>query len=275
MNLKFMINDYILIWNLLFQASISESLYKLKQKLWLNYKTEYNDTYKEKVTMLKDPKNFIPSNDLIYNIMLSNKEYEKLKKQAEKYRLEIMGIWDKNKKENNSFIKDIIRKDISDINVYIVNKETNTIDTTGLNKDAKSLIIGKDINKQDPYEIILLLLSNILEKEIKNYTIETEIYKKAILELAILNEYASNLNKRSCYLTGTPSLSSLKRSIYPYWLMYLGVPKEELLDRMMRDNIAFDLDLYPYEKELKKMNIEEFIDFCFRNKNHINKLEHL
>ena len=199
MNLKFMINDYILIWNLLFQASISESLYKLKQKLWLNYKTEYNDTYKEKVTMLKDPKNFIPSNDLIYNIMLSNKEYEKLKKQAEKYRLEIMGIWDKNKKENNSFIKDIIRKDISDINVYIVNKETNTIDTTGLNKDAKSLIIGKDINKQDPYEIILLLLSNILEKEIKNYTIETEIYKKAILELAILNEYASNLNKRSCY----------------------------------------------------------------------------
>lgn len=271
MNLKFMLNDYILIWNLLFQASISESIYKLKQKLWLNYKEEYNNTYKEKVTMLKDPKNFIPSNDLIYNIMLSNKEYEKLKKQAEKYRLEIMRLWDKSKKNTNNLMTNIIRKDIGEINIYVVNKETNTIDTTGLTKDAKSLIIGKDINKQDPNEILLLLLNNILSKEIKNYTIETDIFKQAILELAILNEHASNLNGRSCYLSGTPSLSSMKRDIYPYWLMYLRVPKDELLNRMMRDNIAFDMDKYPYAKDLGKMNIEEFIDFCIRNKKHIIK----
>jgi len=272
MNLKFMINDYILIWNLLFQASISESLYKLKQKLWLNYKTEYNDTYKEKVTMLKDPKNFIPSNDLIYNIMLDDKEYEKLKKHAEKYRLEIMKVWDKNKKTTANLMNNIIRKDIGTINVYVVNKETNTIDTTGLSSDSNSLIIGKEIGK-DQTEILLLLLMSILNKKLKNYTIETEVFKQAILELAVLNEHASNLSGRSCYLTGTPSLSSMKRNIYPYWLMYLGIPKEEFLNRMMHDNIAFEANKYPYEKELKKMNIEEFIDFCIRNKNHMLKID--
>ena len=61
----------------------------------------------------------------------------------------------------------------------------------------------------------------------------------------------------------------LKRWIYPYWLMYLGIPKDELLSRMMRDKIAFELDNYAYEKELVKMNLEEFIDFCIRNQKYI------
>ena len=38
---------------------------------------------------------------------------------------------------------------------------------------------------------------------------------------------------------------------------------------MMRDKIVFEADKYAYEKELKKMNIEEFIDFCIRNKRYI------
>ena len=51
--------------------------------------------------------------------------------------------------------------------------------------------------------------------------------------------------------------------------MYLGVPKGELANYMMRDKIVFELDKYAYEKELKKMNIEEFIDFCIRNQRYI------
>ena len=92
MNTNFIVNDYALIWNLLFQASISENIYKLKQKLWDTYKTEYNETYKDKELILKDVKNFIPNNDIIYNFLLENRNYEKLKKQVEKYRLEIMKI---------------------------------------------------------------------------------------------------------------------------------------------------------------------------------------
>ena len=57
--------------------------------------------------------------------------------------------------------------------------------------------------------------------------------------------------------------------LYPYWLMYLGVPNDELANYMMRDKIVFELNKYAYEKELKKMNIEEFIDFCIRNQRYI------
>ena len=57
MNIKFYVNDYVLVWNLLFQASISEQIYKLKQKLWTNYKEKYNNTYRDKNLILKDDKN--------------------------------------------------------------------------------------------------------------------------------------------------------------------------------------------------------------------------
>ena len=63
MNLKFVVNDYVLIWNLLFQASISENIHKFKQKIWINYKNEYNKTFKDNLLILKDPKNFIPDDD--------------------------------------------------------------------------------------------------------------------------------------------------------------------------------------------------------------------
>ena len=92
MNMKFMINDYILIWHLLFASSISESIYELKQKLWMNYKIEYNNVYKDKKQILKELKNFIPNDDTIYNFLLESKEYEKVKKQTEKYRIEIRNI---------------------------------------------------------------------------------------------------------------------------------------------------------------------------------------
>lgn len=276
MNLKFVVNDYVLIWNLLFGASISESIYKLKQKLWANYKTEYNNTYHDKYLILKDLKNFIPNDDTIYNIMLENKEYEKLQKSAEKYRLEVMKIWDTHKKQIVSSINKIIKKELNSYTILIVNKELNILDTTTpITGDNSSVIFGKKIEKKDSVAILLELLLGIMKKEIKDYKKENNDIKKAVIELAIINELATNLTGRSCYLTGDPSLSYMKRQLYPYWLMYLGVPKDEMLNYMMRDKIAFTVDKYAYEKELKKMDLEEFIDFCVRNKKYIIKPEML
>ena len=51
--------------------------------------------------------------------------------------------------------------------------------------------------------------------------------------------------------------------------MYLGVPQDQFEEYMMRDKIVFDVRKYAYEKELKKMDIEEFIEFCIRNKRYI------
>lgn len=265
MNTKFIVNDYALIWNLLFQASISETIYKLKQKLWETYKTEYNITFKDKRLILKDPKNFIPSDDTIYNILLENKDYEKIQKQAEKYRLEIMRLWDKNKKETNNLFKNIIRKAIPDYTMFVVCKELNIID----HPLQASLIVGKEIDKKDPLKTLLEMNMQIAMNCIKKYSEKDEPFKKAIVELAVLNEYATKISKRSCYLSGDPSLLVLKRWLYPYWLMYLGIKKEEFSSYMMRDKIAFDADKYAYEKELKKMDIEQFIDFCIRNQRYI------
>ena len=270
MKINFIINDYVLIWNLLFQASISESMHKLKQKLWKIYKEEYNNTNRDKDLILKDPKNFIPNDDTIYNTVLETKDYERIKKNAEKYRLEVMQIWDSKKKETQNLVKKIIKKDLGNYQILIVNRELNVIDATcSKNLPIKSIVFGKEIDKKEPSKIILEIVMTIINKEIKEYPKEQEDIKKAIIELAVLNEYATNMKGRSCYLSGSPELSEVKRQLYPYWLMFLGVPKTEFLNYMMRDNIAFDLDKYAYEKEMKKMDIEEFIDFCIRNKRYM------
>ena len=265
MNTKFIINDYALIWNLLFQASISDTISKMKAKLWETYRSEYNETYKDKMFIMKDYKNFIPNDDTIYNNVLEDKYYEKLKKQAEKYRMEIMKLWDTHKKEADRLMEKVVRIKIPEYTFFVVNKELGIVDhpTNG------SMVLGKGIDPKNPYMILYEIMMNIVMNNIKVYDEETKNFKKAIVELAVLNEYATDLNKRSCYLSGNPKLLSLKRWIYPYWLMYLGVSKEEFPTYMKRDKIFFDTLKYAYEKELKKMNLEEFIDFCIRNQRYI------
>ena len=267
MNAKFILNDYALIWNLLFQSSYSDTIYALKQKLWNTYKVEYNETFKDKNLIMKDPKNFIPNDDTIYNNVLEERGYEKIKKQTEKYRREIMKVWDKNKKETDNLYNNIIRKEMPEYTFFVVNKELNIIN----HPQEGSLVIGKKIDDHNPTSILLEMNMIILNNNIKKYKAEEAVYMKAILELAVLNEYATNLTKKSCYISGDNNLITLKRSLYPYWLMYLGVPKDKFLSYMMRDKISFDVKKYPYEKELKKMNIEEFIDFCIRNKRYMSR----
>ena len=265
MNTKFIVNDYVLIWNLLFQAAISETIYNLKQKLWDTYKDQYNAMFKDKAKILKDYKNFIPNDDTIYNILLTEKDYEKLRKRVDKYRLEVMKLWDKNKKVTDNLVSNILRLNIPNYNFFIVNKELNIID----HPTNDSLIIGKEIDSKDPLKLLLDINMSIASNNIKSYKEQYVKFKKTILELAIYNEYATRLTKRSCYQSGSPALSSLKRWLYPYWLMYLGVPQDEFPTYMMRDKIVFDTKKYAYEKELKKISIEEFIDFCIRNQRYI------
>ena len=276
MNLKFVVNDYVLIWNLLFQASISEKVHKLKQKLWINYKKEYNNTYRDKELILKDAKNFIPNDDTIYNIVLETKEYEKIKKDTEKYRNQVLKIWDNNKKEATKIIKSITRLDLKPYQVLVVNEHLDILDTTTV-KDAKinTVVLGKKVTADTSIKLLVELVFQILKRELKDYKVEYKDIVDAAIELAVLNEFPTRLTGRSHYLTGDPTLNYLKRQMYPYWLMYLGADKEEMLSFMMRDKIAFDVDKYAYEKELKKKDLLEFIDFCIRNQKYIVKINEL
>ncbi len=267
MNANFIVNDYVLIWTLLFGTSISETIYKLKQKIWKTYKNEYNEIFKDKDEILKDYKNFIPNDDTIYNIVLENIDYERIKKQTEKYRIEIMKLWDKKQKETENLVKNILRIKIPKYTVFIVSEELNVINHSQKDK----LIVGKQLEKNEPLRILIDINLSIAKNHLKKYKGEYENIKKTILELAVQNEYATRLLGRSCYQTGDPKLSSIKKWLYPYWLMYLGVSKEEFFSYMMRDKIVFEVEEYIYEPELKKMDIEEFIEFCIRNQRYIIK----
>ena len=44
---------------------------------------------------------------------------------------------------------------------------------------------------------------------------------------------------------------------------------------MNRDKIAFDVNKFPYETNLKNLDITDFIDFCIQNKKRIIREEQL
>lgn len=273
MNLNFLINDYILIWNVLFQASVSEPIYKLKQKLWDTYKEQYNNTYKDKAAILNDVKNYIPNDDTIYNIVLESNEYQNIRKEVEKYRLEIIKLWNK---KLSTQLKKITKRDFGTYTIYLIDNRLDILDLPTLTtKDIKTVILGKKIPEEEPVKIILLILEAILKKEINKYKNIDKNIANAIIEMAIENELATTISNISHYWTSQEKLLSIKRQIYPFWLMYLGISKEEMPKYMNRDKIAFDIDKFPYEKDLKNLDITGFIDFCIQNKKRMIREEQL
>lgn len=273
MNLNFIINDYILIWNVLFQASVSEPIYKLKQKLWDTYKEQYNNTYKDRVAILNDVKNYIPNDDTIYNIILESTEYQNIRKEVEKYRLELIKLWNK---KISTQLKKITKQDFEEYTIYLIDNRLEILELPTIStKDIKTIILGKKIPEEEPNKLILLLLEAILKKEINKYKDIDKNIANAIIEMAIENELATNISNISHYWTSEEKLLSIKRQIYPFWLMYLGISKEEMPKYMNRDKIVFDVNKFPYEKDLKNLDITGFIDFCIQNKKRIIREEQL
>lgn len=268
MKANFIVNEYILVWYILFNTLSNKNLCDTKKRLWKTFKNQYNATYKDKELILNNPKDFIPNNDIIYNILFENTEYQKIKKQTDKYRLKLLSIWDKNSKLTDYLYKNIIRKKVNNYTFFVVYNELNIIDFP---KDNVS-VIGLKLNERTPANYLLKLNLSLASKITKKYkNNENNNIRQAILELAILNEYASKILRSNCYLVGSHNLERIEHDIYPYWLMYLGVPRTEFKNRMLHDQVIFDTSKYTYNHQLKKLNIEEFIDFCIENKKDIIK----
>lgn len=276
MNLNFVLNDYVLIWNLLFSASISSNIQDFKQKLWKNYRHSYNDLFKEEEHILKDPKNYIPDDDTIFDMVRGSDIYKEIREETEKYRLELLHTWDKLKKDLSKNLKDILRFDIKLYHVLVVDKK---LDVIGMNipksRRVNTITWGNRIDSDNYTIAIINIIEHILRKELANYKSEYKDIVNAIIELAIDNELASRTLKRSVYLRGDKSLKYLKCQIYPYFLMYLGYSKEEILNRMMEDKIIFELDKYTFERGLATVDLKTFIDFCIKNQRHILKISEL
>ena len=276
MNLNFVLNDYVLIWNLLFGASISSNIQIFKQKLWKNYRHSYNDLYKEEEHILKDPKNYIPDDDTIFDMVKASDIYKEIREDTEKYRLELLHTWDKIKKDLNKNLKEILRFDIKLYHVLVVDKK---LDVIGMkipkSRRVNTITWGNRVDSDNYTLAIINIIEHIVRKELATYKSEYKDIVDAIIELAIDNELTSRTLNKSVYLRGDSSLKYLKRQLYPYFLMYLGYSKEEILNRMMEDKIIFELDKYTFERGLATVDLKTFINFCIKNQKHILKIKEL
>ena len=276
MNLNFVLNDYVLIWNLLFSASISSDIQIFKQKLWKNYRHSYNELYKEEELILKDPKNYIPDDDTIFDMVKASDIYKEIREETEKYRLDLLHTWDKIKKDLNKNLKEILRFDIKLYHVLVVDKK---LDVIGMkipkSRRVNTITWGNRVDSDNYTLAIINIIEHIVRKELANYQVEYKDLVDAVIELAIDNELASRLLNKSVYLKGDKHLKFLKCQLYPYFLMYLGYSKEEILNRMLRDKIVFELDKYTFERGLATIDLKAFIDFCIKHQKHILKINEL
>ena len=273
MNIEFLTNDYLLAWNLLFKPSFCEEVQKLKEKLWQNFPKQYMKMEKENIEILKYSNDFIPDDDTIYKYIFETDIFKELKKETDKHRRFLMKYWDNNQKQINEELKDIIRFNIKDTyHILIIHPSLDTVEFMGSNP-KRNISWGKLNDREDGLKAIIRIIYTLVKYEIGSHQKDNKEIVASIIDLAITNELHTRLTKISKYNEGFKNLRLLKRQLYPYWLMYLGADREELVSYMMRDQIPFDFEKYPIEKELRKVDLYGFIDFCCKNQKYIIRLD--
>lgn len=264
MKLDIIVNKYLLIWHLLYQSSVSDEIHNLKQKLWNDNKKEYSLVHKDKEEILSSLEDFIPNDDLIYNLFEQNYLYKKIKHETNKYRNNILEIWDMNRKKYTKELSSILKFNLRDTyKICVVHPNLDVVET---DFSSNIITIGKRIITRDKDNFLTYLVYKIVKNEISRFKTEERDILDVVVELAITNELYTRVSKESKYKIGKKDLRELKEKIYPYWLMYLGVPSSDFEKYMIRDNIFFDKNKYNYEKLLKTVDLYSFIAFLIKNK---------
>lgn len=275
MNVEFVVNDYLLAWNLLFKPSISEDIQTLKERLWKNYSKQYMKMEKENVEILKYTNDFIPDDDTIYNFIFNTDEFKLVKKQTDKYRRFLMRIWDSHQKNIQSTLKELLRFKVeNNYQILVVHPYLDNVEYLKKNP-KKNIVWGKKEDTEDGLKAIIRILFTLVKYEIGDYQSANREMVSAIIDLLVSNEIYTRLSGFSKYEEGLKKLKLLKRQLYPYWLMYIGADREELVSYMMRDRLPFDIDKYPVEKALREVDLFGFIDFCCTNQKYIIRLNNL
>ena len=272
MNVEFTTNDYLLAWYLLFKPSFCEEMQNLKVKLYNNYGKQYMALEKENVEILKYNQDFIPDDDTIYNIVFESDIFQEIKKETDKHRIFLMKLWDTNQKKIKTLLKEIIRFQIKDnFNIIVIHPKLDTIELIETNP-KRNISWGKMDDTEIESQTLMRIVYTIMKYEIGSFHKDNKEIVSSIIDLAITNELQTRLVGTSKYDEGFKSLRTIKKQLYPYFVMYLGaVDKEDLVSYMMRDKIAFDIDKYRIEKELKGIDLYSFIDFCCKNERIILK----
>lgn len=269
MKLDIIVNKYLLIWHLLYQSSVSDDIHNLKQELWANYKKEYSLVHGDKEEILKYLEDFIPNDDLIYNLLEDSPSYKIVKHETNRYRNNILEIWDQHRKvyirELNQILKFTLKNTYK---ICVVHPDLDVVET---DFNTNTLTIGKKIITRDKNNFLTYLMYKIVKNEMMKLKTDEQDILDVVVELAITNELYTRISKESKYKIGKKDLRELKEKIYPYWLMYLGVRESDFDKYMIRDNIFFDKSRYAYERMLRTVDIYSFIAYLIKNKRSIFK----
>lgn len=269
MKISFNVNKYLLMWYLLYQRSISEEIHKLKQKLWINNKKEYSLIYSEKENILLELDNYIPNDDTIYNSIENSEIYKKIRQDTNRNRLSLLELWDLNRKQYNRELSNIMKTSFDyEYNMLIIHPAFNIIEVNNNN-----IIVGKKVNSKDKDDFLAYLIYKIVKEKFQKLRHEERDIINVIIELITLNELFTRVTHSSKYNFGKKDIYDLKKQIYPYWLMYLGVSEDKFESYMVRDNIFFNQKDYEYNKSLKDLDIYDFISFCIRHKRKIFRVK--
>lgn len=272
MKLDIILNDALLMWNLLYQSSVSEDIHELKQKLWVDYKKDYTSLYRYKKDIMEQLNDFIPDDDKIFTLLESSLAFRKIRKETNKYRLNILEIWDRNKKNYLKELEKVLKCALNcNYTICVLHPNFNIVET-----DLKSnlIIMGKKITTRDKDNFLTYLIYKIIKNEFLKLEPKNNLEKEiinAIVELVATNEFYTRMTKESKYNLGKKSLRVLKEQIYPYWLMYLGVKMADMEKYMIRDNIFFHITPYIYDERLANMDIFTFINYVLKHKEEILK----
>ena len=218
MKLDFILNDYLLMWHLLYESSVSEEIHNIKQVLWKDYKKEYSALYKEKDKILNDLDNYIPDDDFIFNIFETSPSYKKVIKETNKYRMSLLQLWDLNSKLYKKELANILKYDLEEnYKVLVLHPNLGVVET---DFNLNIISIGKKIDNKDKDSFLTYLFYKILKNEFKDVKIDDNILT-TMLELICVNELFTRVSKESKYNIGKSELKKLKQQIYPYFLMSL------------------------------------------------------
>lgn len=269
MKLEIVVNKYLLIWHLLYQSTVSVEMNKLKQELWTNNKKEYSLVHKNKNDILLSLDDYIPDDDFIYNSIERSDIYKKVKIETNRYRNNLLEMWDKNRRKYVKELNSILKYDSK--RVYKVCAVHPNLDFIETDFESNIITVGKRINARDKDNFLTYLMYKIVKNELsKLENIDPDILD-IVSELATINELYTRVSKESKYSFGKKDLRELKEKIYPLWLMYLGVEFEDFESYMVRDNIFFDKNVYKYQKLFRTVDIYSFINFLMKNKKAIVK----
>ena len=170
------------------------------------------------------------------------------------------------------------------LNVYLklnelLNNFFNTECVLEIDASTNDLTNIRECYNYAASSLVIPLLKDRLKNNYNSYYIEfnnENEFEQCREDVKKVNEIGKSISKNFNYDLGNPVLKIIKRQIYPFWLMYLGyTDKEKILNKMIDDKIGFDLEKYPLDRSLKKMNLEVFLEYCIKNNKNILKLNNI